>query len=1535
VIAIDIDPGSGFSFRSVYEPAAVQFVGGLSVQKPDFNSGVTYFDVAGNFPLIDPKYQLRVVPSSSPQSFPLTLEGFAWNDPWGWISFGCSGGNNRGQACTGSYQTQIEMPVYMSLAPYGFVAGQGWNPNIGEVDFSWTCPVGVIMCSIAESSPLTSKKVRINFNTGLVSGYAWNESIGWMYMQGYIDPIPTLTGFTCGNGTREGLEECDDGNSINDDACTNSCLDNVCGDGIPSSAIGEQCDDGNIVPGDGCDDTCQLESGAAPVCGDGVPNPGEECDEGWVYDRPLDSIDDGECVIDNNTWECKINRCGDGYLWSTTVGGTEECDDGGVLSGDGCSPLCLIEPPIAICGDGTTQPNGADGLPGTPDDEQCDLGSLNRWDGKCLPNCKKAQCGDTYLYPSQEQCDDGNSLNGDGCDNQCKKEPGAPPPVCGDGSTTSPETCDDGNTESGDGCDNVCQLELSCIVCGDGCLNPYTEECDDGNLYSGDGCDSLCNDEDPGAICGNSIQEPNSPYGGDEECDDGNTVNGDGCSKTCKIESEYCGDGVTNGSEECDDGNSNNDDTCTNSCLFGNFGLCGNGFEDFGEGCDDGNTVSGDGCSAVCTEETIAGPEEPTEPFVSINDCDDVVNYFSRVFNLELDPSVICEEYCGNGYLEDGEECEDGNTANGDGCSATCIDEEVGAVCGNAIQEIGEGCDDGNNQSGDGCDAYCEDEEQVVYLDNPTCEELFDILSDILGIDLYAGGYCNSVPSYCGDANWDVNTGEECDWSDAPDMPGASLPYDPHADDCNYWCELIPEGWCGDGVQDAGEECDDGNYQDGDGCDMWCDYEFVEGYCGDGDWNLGEECDSTSGGVIPAGYDCTLDSCELIEIGAVCGNGTQETGEACDDNNTLSGDGCSPICEIEPDIEPLTCFPFTNVVHVDDTIKGDRYDIYVQLNCVEEPLGVASPWIVTIDPVSFDARNTVDCDQTDALNDRDCVIEEVTTPVELTERQVGMSKIGEVYSFAPTGYVSSLDDENTYKLNSVNVKITDGPSGPVLFNEPVSVDHTMEFEPKVESKVLDATYGSNTNVPYLNIAYNQPVAFKSQLQKNVAPGHSLLSNVRAIYELSVGAPVFYDFEFDVNRNGVWTDASDGPNLTRSRGSWPASSPNWTALNPLSSWNYPAKITGASDFGPPEGVKLDMAITYEYTIGSTTRTVTYMADTMPDLGDFRVDGSEAQISGPVNTDKLSSSSSIISVGNIGEAVQRKAITQNIGRLVQSSQLTPTAPANVNFDVSVPTISEVTGGDSLSYVMDGLDPGVDDQYVYYFKNDVTLLHSGGMNNQLNRSIIVEGADVYIDSDIFNDPLLGNPNNEEAHFEIVALRGVNGQGGNVFIAPTVTYINANIVADGSMFPYDGSSKSGAIPDWDHLDANGHLDHQLTFVGSLVSNNTLGGSLGCPTDCFRGDGSITTDEAIAKIYDMNFFRRHGLMPGNPDSAGNPQDCDGDITLEINGSYIDAPICGSGEPNSSDLVPAGLRWSGRAADDNYGLYFEYRAPSKSSVIFN
>ncbi len=62
---------------------------------------------------------------------------------------------------------------------------------------------------------------------------------------------------------------------------------------------------------------------------------------------------------------------------------------------------------------------------------------------------------------------------------------------------------------------------------------------------------------------------------------------------------------------------------------------------------------------------------------------------------------------CGNGRLEAGEQCDDGNTKSNDGCSASCKREI--AVCGDRrIQAwAGEQCDDGNNDYTDGCTKYC------------------------------------------------------------------------------------------------------------------------------------------------------------------------------------------------------------------------------------------------------------------------------------------------------------------------------------------------------------------------------------------------------------------------------------------------------------------------------------------------------------------------------------------------------------------------------------------------------------------------------------------------------------------------------------------------------------------------------------------------------------------------------------------------------------------------------------------------------------
>ncbi|MFH1543693.1 MAG: choice-of-anchor Q domain-containing protein [Patescibacteria group bacterium] len=73
------------------------------------------------------------------------------------------------------------------------------------------------------------------------------------------------------------------------------------------------------------------------------------------------------------------------------------------------------------------------------------------------------------------------------------------------------------------------------------------------------------------------------------------------------------------------------------------------------------------------------------------------------------------EPYCGDGNLDDGEECDDGNTTNGDGCSSVCLIETEEPYCGDGNIDQGEQCDDGNTEDGDGCSSVCEFEEGLFH----------------------------------------------------------------------------------------------------------------------------------------------------------------------------------------------------------------------------------------------------------------------------------------------------------------------------------------------------------------------------------------------------------------------------------------------------------------------------------------------------------------------------------------------------------------------------------------------------------------------------------------------------------------------------------------------------------------------------------------------------------------------------------------------------------------------------------------------------
>ena len=259
----------------------------------------------------------------------------------------------------------------------------------------------------------------------------------------------------------------------------------ICGDGVVQT--GEVCDDGK---NDGSYGSCLPGcKGRGAYCGDAkVTTPPEECDDGSnlvTYGGTTKKCGPG----------CKFSRyCGD----SITSDG-EECDEG-PLNGTGY-PHCT-----AACKQG---PRCGDGLKNGP--EECDNGLLNGTSGDpCSATCK-LRCGNA-IVEAGEECDDGTALNVGGygkCSPDCTKGP-----YCGDGFKTAPEGCDDGVN---DGSYGTCKPDCTIAAyCGDGIKN------------GGEGCD---------------LGPLNSP-----------TAYGPGkCTSTCEV-APFCGDGIVEVAfgEECD-----------------------------------------------------------------------------------------------------------------------------------------------------------------------------------------------------------------------------------------------------------------------------------------------------------------------------------------------------------------------------------------------------------------------------------------------------------------------------------------------------------------------------------------------------------------------------------------------------------------------------------------------------------------------------------------------------------------------------------------------------------------------------------------------------------------------------------------------------------------------------------------------------------------------------------------------------------------------------------------------------------------------
>ena len=236
------------------------------------------------------------------------------------------------------------------------------------------------------------------------------------------------------DGHRRALEQCD-GQDLGGYRCTDLCFDG-----------------GRLA----CGPSCTFDTSNCCVCGNGrlEKAPAFECNE--VCDGS--QLDGKTCAtvsppyLEGGVLGCKascaeFDTSGCWYCGNGRKEGPERCDgsDFGGPGLDRCTgPWPEHGGPLACT------PGGSASDPATQFPNGCTISRAFCW-----------VCGNGVIDPGtyvvggrtlQEQCDDGNLVDGDGCSATCQRE-------CGNGVVDYGESCDDGNGTAGDGCSS-CGIDV-------------------------------------------------------------------------------------------------------------------------------------------------------------------------------------------------------------------------------------------------------------------------------------------------------------------------------------------------------------------------------------------------------------------------------------------------------------------------------------------------------------------------------------------------------------------------------------------------------------------------------------------------------------------------------------------------------------------------------------------------------------------------------------------------------------------------------------------------------------------------------------------------------------------------------------------------------------------------------------------------------------------------------------------------------------------------------------------------------------------
>jgi cysteine-rich repeat protein len=753
----------------------------------------------------------------------------------------------------------------------------------------------------------------------------------------------------CGDGVRiPSLEECDDGNNAaepceyGDRSCTVCDADcrwrpgatTYCADGVLQEDQGEQCDDGNwdrepCAYGQRsctvCAEDCWWRPGITSFCGDLRVNGPETCDDGNTVTESC-AYGQKSCQVCNATCQTAAGAtsfCGDGHHEP----GREECDDGNTVtepcpygqhSCAVCAWDCTLQPgQTSWCGDDKRDPGEACD-DGNTVAEPCDYGVLSC--SVCGENCAwvpgaTSTCGDGRWDTVREGCDDGNTVTepcayGTGsctvCAEDCTEQPGITE-SCGDNEISAGEDCDDGNTVT-EPCDygqrscEVCAANCrahpgATTYCGDGVKQDALEVCDDGNTAGGDCCSAQCQVEDDCEL------EPNDT-----------PALGLAAGRTVSLSSTLRGSISPRGDVDVIPLVLDAHVDLRITTWEGTPGVCPSADTFLTFLAPDGTTVlatdDDDGpnsCSAIDGARDDRGARRlvPGTYFVEVREYGD--NGLVPLYGL----SVAALSRCGDRHVESSEQCDDGNTLSGDGCTPTCtlealLEVEPNGTCAEATAPVdvppdrylGGAIDPAGDRDWYGFTLTTHSDLAIEVFDGEGpggCSGL-DTMLDLVAADCATTlatddddgiSFCSllassrdpalrrvppgrynvgvrlfssstTAPAYtlqvrvlstCG--NGVVEGTEECDGTPS----------------CDATCDRIPV--CNDGFIDAPENCEDGNTTNGDGCSESCQLE--------------------------PGWVCTSDG-RCIRV---CGDGTPSGDEECDDGNLAVGDGCDSACMAE------------------------------------------------------------------------------------------------------------------------------------------------------------------------------------------------------------------------------------------------------------------------------------------------------------------------------------------------------------------------------------------------------------------------------------------------------------------------------------------------------------------------------------------------------------------------------------------------------------------------------------------------------------